>query len=137
MTDETNLEQLPSASIDTWVYAYTPDPQKWRPLDYDRFGKWCVTRSSEGIVAAWLKVVALVDAGHVVHAKASGYHQTRRFGGSHLICVYTTNWEDRTDVFRVRELLRAVGFIEELGYKRDAGTTAGVYATPDEWWYRA
>lgn len=130
-------QTCPSVSNEIWVYAETPEPQKWLPVDHDLFGKWCVMRPAATIDDAWARVVALVQAGHVVTAKASGYHQAQRHGGSHLICVYTPDWRDRDAVFRVRELLRDAGFTEELGYKRDADTRAGVYATADEWTYRA
>jgi hypothetical protein len=33
-----------------------------------------------------------------------------------------------------REVLRDIGFFEQLGYKRDIETINGVYGTPDEWY---
>ena len=79
----------------------------------------------------------MVDGGEIVHAKVSGKVQASHFDNVFLICVYTCDWRDKADVMRVRKLLRDAGFVEELGYKRDADTRAGVYGTADEWWYRA
>ena len=44
----------------------------------------------------------------------------------HVICVYTRDWEDRTEVQQAREVLRRAGFKERLGYKRDIDTIAGI-----------
>ena len=45
-----------------------------------------------------------------------------------VIYVYTKDWADETDVMRVREILRALGFVERIGYKRNIETFAGEYA---------
>jgi hypothetical protein len=45
-----------------------------------------------------------------------------------VIYVYTKNWADENDVMRVRENLRALGFTERIGYKRNIETFAGEYA---------
>ena len=45
-----------------------------------------------------------------------------------VIYVYTKNWADETDVMRVRENLRTLGFTERIGYKRNIETFAGEYA---------
>ncbi len=45
-----------------------------------------------------------------------------------VICVYTYDYADEADVRRVREELRALGFIDKLSYKADEDTLAGKYA---------
>lgn len=50
-----------------------------------------------------------------------------QYGDSHVICIYTYDHEDESDVMRVREKLRELGFAENLGYKTDAATYSGVY----------
>ncbi|OLL28144.1 hypothetical protein BTH42_29695 [Burkholderia sp. SRS-W-2-2016] len=54
----------------------------------------------------------------------------------HVICVYTRDWTDKQDLLRVREVLRSLGFVEELGYKRDIDTQNRVYGS-GEWYLRA
>lgn len=125
----------PTTSFANWVSIQSPDRSRFGKVDIHRFGKWCIVRYPAAIDAAWAKVRAMVEANQVISAKASGKFQALRFG-THLICVYTPDWEDKEDVFRVRELLRTAGFVEELGYKRDLETTQGVYGTPNEWFYK-
>ncbi|WP_222102766.1 putative phosphothreonine lyase domain-containing protein [Robbsia andropogonis] len=55
---------------------------------------------------------------------------------THLICVYTSDWNDWDDVMRACDVLRKIGFTEELGYKRDEDTRAGKYGGADEWYLR-
>jgi len=95
----------------------------------DRTGKWCVYRTGQCIDQAWRTVRALVSNGVLLAAKVS----TRRavvVGGheQHVICIYTADWEDLREVWRAREVLRAAGFSERLGYKRDADTAVGAEA---------
>lgn len=93
----------------------------------DRSGKWCVHRDSHSVDAAWRLICALVANGVLPAAKvstqqavAAGQH------AKHVLCVYTPDWQDTREVQRVREVLRAAGFEERLGYKTDADTAAGV-----------
>lgn len=44
----------------------------------------------------------------------------------HVICEYTPDSEDRKEVERVREVLRAARFEERLQFKRDADTLVGI-----------
>lgn len=46
---------------------------------------------------------------------------------AHVICIYTYDHTNEIDVLRVREELRTMGFTEELGYKTNAATNAGIY----------
>ena len=45
-----------------------------------------------------------------------------------VIYVYTKDWADESDVMRVREKLRELGFADRIGYKRNIETFAGEYA---------
>ncbi|CAD6543376.1 hypothetical protein LMG28140_03911 [Paraburkholderia metrosideri] len=100
----------------------------------DRTGKWCIFAPNVDVDSAWAKIKSAVDSDNLFCAKVStGLRSLRRDG--HVICVYTRDWEDRQDIFRVREILRSLGFVEELGYKRDIDTLNGVYG-PGEWYLR-
>ena len=100
----------------------------------DRTGKWCIFAPTVDVDSAWAKIKSAVDSDKVFCAKVStGLRSLGRDG--HVICVYTRDWEDKQDVFRVREILRSLGFVEELGYKRDIDTLNGVYG-PGEWYLR-
>jgi hypothetical protein len=51
--------------------------------------------------------------------------------------VYNNDWRDEAAITAVRDVLRDLGFVEELGYKRDIDPVRGVYGTLDEWYRRA
>jgi hypothetical protein len=50
--------------------------------------------------------------------------------------MYTQDWTDKQDLLHVREVLRSLSFVDELGYKRDIDTLKKSYG-PDEWYLRA
>ena len=102
-----------------------------------RSGKWCIVRDAASVDALWAKIREAVVSGVLPAAMVSSPAVAQQFGGTYLICVFTPEWRDRNDVRRVRQLLREMGVVEELGYKRDVETVYGVQGTPDEWFYRA
>ncbi|WP_061165264.1 putative phosphothreonine lyase domain-containing protein [Caballeronia temeraria] len=54
----------------------------------------------------------------------------------HVICVYTHDSADTRDLMRAREVLQSLGFVKELGYKRDVDTRNRIYSA-GEWYVRA
>jgi hypothetical protein len=114
----------PSKVLDEpWLSLTAP---RKRFVSSERSGKWCVYRPGDSVDAAWIQVLSLISTGGLLCAKVST-KQSVLSGGfeQHVICVYTTDWEDREDVMRVRKVLRSVGFTERLGYKRDIDTLLG------------
>lgn len=99
-------------------------------------GKWCVVRPPEEIDALWAKVRAAVLAGQYPAALVSSHAQAALHGGTHVICLFTSDWSDENAVRKARDFLRSIGVVEEIGYKRDVETINGVYGTPDEFIYR-
>lgn len=59
-----------------------------------------------------------------------------RHQGRFVICVYNADWRDDAAIERSREVLRRLGWVQELGYKRDLETIRGVFGGPDEWYRR-
>jgi hypothetical protein len=58
-----------------------------------------------------------------------GQYPTGRCPGGfaqHVICVYTRDWQARSEVMHAREVLRVGGFVEQLRYKLDLDTARGV-----------
>jgi|GEM_PF-2992917 len=66
-------------------------------------------------------------APHLITALHSMAHRS-----IHVICVYTVNWANVQDLTHARDVLRTLGFTEELGSKRDGDTRNGRIG-PDEW----
>lgn len=92
-------------------------------------GKWIVERPPEAIDEFWTAVVDDVDAERFWDAKV-----TTRFGreafeeADHAVLVFTPNYFERDDVYRVRRRLREVhGVTEEIRYKPDVYTLDGIY----------
>ncbi|MGF6568651.1 hypothetical protein ABH945_000727 [Paraburkholderia sp. GAS333] len=98
-------------------------------------GKWCVFVPSSDVDLAWARIKGAVEADELLFAKVSTALRSKTRDG-HVICVYTRDWNDTQELMRTREVLRSLGFVEELGYKRDVDTLNRVYG-PDEWFLRA
>ncbi len=92
-------------------------------------GKWQVTGSAERIDELWPEVVADAEAGVIWAVKAMttyGYRNLSMYD-QYLLTVYTPNYFDRADVFRVRDHLRdAHGVTHDLYYKPDIYTAKGI-----------
>jgi hypothetical protein len=99
-------------------------------IEDENAGKWLIFQEPGLVDEAWKKVrnasVAL-DLGISAKVSTSKPNPESR-DNRKVIYVYTKNWADETDVMRVREVLRTLGFIERLGYKRNIETFAGEYA---------
>nr|WP_239151067.1 putative phosphothreonine lyase domain-containg protein [Burkholderia pseudomallei] len=100
----------------------------------DTTGKWCVLVPPAEVDAAWDQIKGALQQNQLLCAKVST--ALRSMGrDTHVICVYTEDWTDTQELMRTRDVLRSLGFTEELGYKRDIDTKSGVYG-PDEWYLR-
>ncbi len=104
--------------------------------DRKTIGKWQVTGSGERIDELWPELVADAEAGIIWAVKAMttfGYENLPMYD-NYLLTVYTPNYFDRQDVFRVREHLRdAHDVTHELYYKPDMYTAKGIVTeTADE-----
>jgi hypothetical protein len=127
----------PSTTTDrAWIYALAP-ARLLGGWEDGSAGKWCVFRHNDVIDDAWAAVRKAVAAGRLPLAKVSTSLTAPLHGNTHVICVYTKDWRDDTAITGAREVLRELGFTEELGYKRDIETVRGVYGTTDEWYRRA
>lgn len=121
---------------ESWLYAFAPKSETKR-FDHGDTGKWCIfAPTGDEVDRAWARVRAAVDDGRLTLAKVGTAAGASMHGGTHVICVYCPDSADRLEVVRVREVLREIGFGEELGYKTDEATLAGIYSGPDEWLYR-
>lgn len=129
------LHHPSTATSNWWLYAVgtTYDPQAYGPDT----GNWCILRHQAFIDQAWTQVCAAVGQDSRLLAKCSTTIGAPAHGGVHVICVYCPASADRDAAMAVPAVLRNLGFTEELGYKRDRETLAGVYGTPDEWLLRA
>lgn len=98
-------------------------------------GKWCIFAPSSDVDQAWAKIKGAVESDKLVFAKVSTALRSMGRDG-HVICVYTRDWTDTQDLLLIREVLRSLGFTEELKYKRDIDTLNRIYGR-GEWYLRA
>jgi hypothetical protein len=98
-------------------------------------GKWCVFPGESAVDDAWKLIRSAVEAGRLPAAKVSTKAAAGLNGNRYVICVYNRDWRDNDEIARARAVLAELGFTEELGYKRDIETIAGVYGL-GEWYLR-
>jgi hypothetical protein len=88
-------------------------------------GKWMIFLDNSNVDKAWSIIAEATAAGKLGnYSKVSPYHPS---DSEHVICIYTDDFTDESDVFRIRQSLTDLGFTEELNYKPDAYTYLGIY----------
>jgi hypothetical protein len=99
-------------------------------IEDENAGKWLIFQEPDQSDAAWIKVrnatvsLELGISAKVSTAKPNPDSRDNR----KVIYIYTKDWADESDVMRVREKLRELGFADRIGYKRNIETFAGEYA---------
>jgi hypothetical protein len=99
-------------------------------IEDENAGKWLIFQEPGLVDESWKKVRnATVALNLGISAKVSTSKPNPESRDNRkVIYIYTKNWADETDVMRVRENLRTLGFTERIGYKRNIETFAGEYA---------
>jgi Bles03-like protein len=109
---------------DHYLHAAGPPPEGGMVR---RPGKWLVFVSRSRIDALWTNVRRAVEAGRLGHAAKVSTALPDPMSPDpkkHVICVYTGNEDDPTDVRRVRDALRQLGINWKIPYKSDAAEGA-------------
>lgn len=102
-------------------------PRKYNQI---RRGKWLFFIDINKLDKIWLKIKKANEKGNLgVGAKAAtakpNPNETSKT--EKVICVYTYNWLDIDDVYRVEKELRKIGITSTLFYKTDKDTIEGKY----------
>ena len=120
---------VPSKTADAyWIFARSPN-RKFKQTG--RTGKWLLFPLKEDLDTVWPKIAKATEDGLLgISAKTSTAMPNPNSTSSKvgLICVYTYDADDVSDVKRVLEQLRALGFNGRLNYKEDEQTRLGNYA---------
>ncbi|SAK72558.1 hypothetical protein AWB75_03902 [Caballeronia catudaia] len=116
-----------------WHYKKSADYSDF--VSTDLSGKWCIFASPTEVDGTWSKISGAIENNQLMCAKVSTALRSIGHNG-HVICVYTHDWADRSDIMRARDVLRSLGFVKELGYKRDIDTRNRIYGA-GEWYLRA
>jgi hypothetical protein len=124
----TGSDERPSRFTgDYYLHATGPQPSEGLVR---RPGKWLIFVSRSRIDALWETIRRAVKAGRLGHAAKVSTALPDPLSPDpkkHVICVYTADENDPTDVRRVRDALRQLGITWKIPYKSDAATRAGQY----------
>lgn len=133
---------LPSAVVESfWISVHTESPIDMplapltlQPEDPIRRiapgGKWLLFVDRADVDRVWSLLVPIVKKGLLgpfAKVATARPNPLARDPNKHVICVYTSDAENRADVFRVRDVLRQLGFTSPISYKTDAMTLQGKY----------
>lgn len=94
-------------------------------------GKWLIFSNNNNIDMLWMKIKKATEKGllgrfsKVATAKPNSNAPN---SDMKVICVYTYDYKDIYDVFRIRAELRKLGIIQAIPYKTDLNTLKGKYA---------
>ena len=111
-----------------WLYAHRKHGVY--PKHSEKGGKWLIFIPLQQIDTVWEKVKNAVEQGNLGYAaKVSTARKNPNAVDSEtkVICVYTYDWTDESDVRRIREGLRKLGVISKIPYKADRETHLGLY----------
>lgn len=112
-----------------WIVLDSPGSAP-EAIEDENAGKWLLFQEPDKVDASWKKIRDATVAGELgISAKVSTAKPNPDSRDNRkVIYVYTKDWADETDVMRVREKLRELGFVDRIGYKRNLETFAGEYA---------
>ena len=115
-----------------WVFAENRKPAvKGTSSNHSETGKWLIYISFKGIDGVWKKIKAATEKGRLgPKSKCStAMGQPRGIRPDEgVIVVYTKDWVDIKDVFRVENAIRKLAISQTLYYKTDEATLAGKYS---------
>lgn len=123
--DETTIEDAPAYHSDA-VHEFDLEALEAGQLR----GKWLLPSTKDRVDAEWKHIRELIDDNVLHFAKVSTAWQEaqRADGDSHIFIIYTPNYFDTDDVYRVRDALRHKLYAtQDLSYKPDYYTACGVY----------
>ncbi|XP_065913601.1 UPF0696 protein C11orf68 homolog [Dysidea avara] len=96
-------------------------------------GKWMIFKHRRIIDETWKRMAEATVAGKlgcsakVSTTYASDTNKRNREIDQHLICVFTKNFADKDDVWRVEKALRSMGITDTLKYKPNIYTHFKLY----------
>lgn len=100
------------------------------PRSTSHSGKWLIFVDINDIDQVWTTIKQATEEGKLggsakVSTAKPNPHATDQ--KTKVICVYTYDWTDETDVRRIRAELRSLGITQKIPYKADEDTLRGKY----------
>lgn len=126
---EDRRKRIPSQINDRyWLLHYDESYVFKKPSGDRQSGKWLVFDTPEKIDMLWKTIIVGLDNGVLGPAAKVSTSKTKRgFENqeNRVICVYTEDYNDVKDVWRVESQLRNLGVASKITYKLDVD--AGKY----------
>jgi len=104
-------------------------------------GKWLCHVSSDLIDQVWETLATTMMCGglgasvYMVKVSPKQDVNPEQSKGTHVICVYNTDYKDTDQVMKVENLIRSAGVRTNLTYKPDIFSALGIYRN-NEWGFR-
>lgn len=116
-----------------WIFA---DRKKGNyPKPTPKSGKWMIFVPVKDIDEVWAKIKKATEDGRLGFASkvaTARPNPNSLSPNQRVICVYTYDHEDESDVKRIREELRMLGMTHKIPYKTDEDTRSGKYRKTGE-----
>lgn len=111
------------------IYAQNPNFE-FTETGHRYIGKWIIFLTEKTWENWWSIIKKATEKGELgISAK---YLYDPNFIGNKanrgVICVYTKDYRDKGEVFKVRNKLKELGFVQPLAYKTDEATLQGKYS---------
>jgi len=113
-----------------WLFAYKKRGRK-RYVDGQASGKWLVFVHKDQVNEAWDKIRKATEDGLLGDKSkcATAKENPNALNSDEkVICVYTNDYLDKEDVFRVLKSLRDIGFMQGIAYKTYIATRTRQYS---------
>jgi len=114
-----------------WVFASVKKKTNYkRKFKRNKTGKWLVFVDIHELDKTWKTIKKATEKGFLgIEAKAATAKSNPNASSENekVICIYTYNWQDVDDVYRVEKSLRSIGIETTLYYKTDQDTRKGNY----------
>jgi hypothetical protein len=101
------------------------------PEHSENGGKWLIFVPLSLVDAVWEKIRRTTEEGKLggsAKVATARPNPNATNPNTKVICVYTHDWIDESDVKRIREELRQLGVTSKIPYKADQETYSGMYA---------
>lgn len=120
---------VPSEDLSTpWLVA--ENLRKNYPKPTKNSGKYLLFFDKSEIDHVWELIRTHTYSGALTrHAKVStALKRNNSNNDSHVVCIYTYDYNDEKDMADVKEKLKQLGFVNKIPYKKDSDTRKGIYA---------
>lgn len=116
---------------DYWIYAFAKKSENSiKNLNYIDGGKWLIFVDINEVDRVWQIIKKATENGLLGESSKAATALLSPHAiadDKKVICVYTYNWHDIEDVFRVEKSIRSLGIESDLFYKADKETLRGNY----------